>query len=60
MPEYILDDARYSTFLVLYGEVFCYKCDKFLYVGDFVVSVGSKFSRKLYHKDCWDSMFIDC
>jgi hypothetical protein len=60
MTEYVLDNHRFSRLHTAYGGVFCRKCGKALRVGDLVVSNNNGgCSVKLYHKVCWDSLFLD-
>ena len=60
MNEYCLDKSRYSRWLLYNDDIFCFKCGEDLRVGDFVVSISNGSFKKLYHKECWDSLFVDC
>lgn len=60
MREYVLTHIVMSRFKRMGIVLLCKKCGKPLEVGDVVVS-NSKYKCKSlrYHKECYESLFID-
>jgi hypothetical protein len=48
-----------SSILKHYSNVVCRRCGKAIKVGDKVLTNNNGSGSKLYHFDCWESLFID-
>lgn len=60
MPrEYVLTERLFKYLSKRCGILLCARCEKPLKVNDKVISNNRKIRVKRYHKQCYESMFID-
>ena len=59
MIQYMLTKEKYSRLQSFKGRLFCKKCGKKLEIGDSIKGNRNSGTSKLYHDECYDSLFID-
>jgi hypothetical protein len=55
----MLTKEKYSRLKSFKGRLLCKKCGKELEIGDFIKGNRNSGTSKLYHDECYESLFID-
>ena len=56
---YVMRGRDYSRLLNRFSKVVCLRCGKPLCVGGLVVSNSNGFYFRVYHKACFDKLYVD-
>ena len=59
MIQYALTKEKYRRLRSFKKSIICKKCDKALKIGDYIKGNRNSGTSKLYHSDCYESLFID-
>jgi len=59
MIQYLLTKEKVGRLKSFKGELICKKCGKKLQVGDYIKGNRNSGTSKLYHDECYESLFID-
>jgi hypothetical protein len=56
---YVMWGSVFTRLLNRFGKVECFRCNKPICIGDLVVSSGNTSRVKIYHKACFDKLYVD-
>ncbi|MDG6222436.1 MAG: hypothetical protein IAX21_11805 [Candidatus Bathyarchaeota archaeon] len=59
MIQYALTKEKYGRIKSFKGNLICKKCGKELKIGDNIKGNRNSGTSKLYHDECYESLFID-